>query len=337
MTTHNRFDGLVCIKCRSLLVPDVAVTERGVGTAVLRCQACKRTFPIETGVPRLVEELEGGLSGTASSYGYQWKGFWSGAFDRGDVFGLSFDQTSDYFLRSLGLNRGDLAGRTILDAGTGSGRVPLSIHALGCTVHAVDMHSGIDAVAALVEDKPNVRVTQANLLALPFPDNYFDVAWSSGVLMYSPDASQAFRSIARTVKPGGRFFISVYGTDVNHYRMFRHFLPFAHKLPLPLLYLLSGLIALPLYAGFNSILLAIRTLKKGTAPPHRVGPFTVEDASHKSYKSILLNLFDQLHPQFQSEHSVEEVLQWFQASGFGETVVTESIGMVAVRGVKRAR
>jgi SAM-dependent methyltransferase len=282
-----------------------------------------------------VEGLEGDLSGTASSYGYQWQGFWSGAFDRGDVFGLQFSETADYFLKSLGLRREELQGKTVLDAGTGSGRVPMSIHDLGCTIDAVDMHSGISAVASLVADKPNVRVTQANLLALPFPDDCFDLAWSSGVLMYAPDASQVFRSIARTVRPGGRFFISVYGKDLNHYRMFRHFMPWAHKLPLPLLYGLSGLIALPLYAGFNSILWAIRSLTHGSAPPHRVGPFTVEDVSHKSYKSILLNLFDQLHPQFQSEHTVEEVLGWFESCDFGATVVTESIGMVAVRGIKR--
>ena len=131
-------------------------------------------------------------------------------------------------------------------------------------------------------------------------------------------------------------FVSVYGKDVNHYRMFRHFLPWAHKLPTPLVYAMSALIALPLYVGFNTMLWYVRTVKKGP-PPHRVAMFTVEDSSPKSYKSILLNLFDQLHPDSQSEHSVEEVVGWFSANGFGDTAVTEHIGMVAVRGVKLAQ
>ena len=329
--------GLVCIHCRSALRPErehAATSLKDVST--LQCTQCGRKFPVRAGVARLVENLEGDLSGTASSYGYQWQGFWQGAFDSRDVFGLQFDETAAYFLRSLDLTRQQLHGRRVLDAGTGSGRVPLSIHGMGCTVHAVDMHSGIEAVAKLLTDVPNVTVTQANLLTLPFPDDYFDVAWSTGVLMYSPDASQVFRSIARTVKPGGRFFISVYGKDVNHYRMFRHLLPWAHKLPLPLLYALSSLIGVPLYIGFGSVLWALRTFRGGTPPPYRIGPFTAEDISHKSYKSIVLNLFDQLHPQFQSEHSVEEVLGWFESAGFVETSVTESIGMVAVRGIKKA-
>jgi SAM-dependent methyltransferase len=202
----------------------------------------------------------------------------------------------------------------------------------GC--HSAFMHSGIEAVAARLDATDNVTVIQANLLALPFKDASFDVAWSSGVLMYSPDPSQVFASVARTVKPGGRFFISVYGKDVNHYRMFRHLLPWAHRLPTPFVYAISALIAVPLYLGFNGSLWYVRTFRTGPGP-HRVAIFTVEDSSPKSYKSIVLNLFDQLHPHAQSEHSVEEVLGWFSANGFHEMVVTEHIGMVAVRGVKR--
>jgi len=301
----------------------------------LDCRACQRRFPIVNSIPRFAGDL-GDLSATASSYGYQWSGFWSGLFDRGDVFGLQFEQTSDYFLRSLGLDRGDLNGKVVLDAGTGSGRVPLSIHAMGCSIYAVDMHSSLETVAARLSSHPSVQVVQANLIALPFPDDFFDIAWSSGVLMYSQDAGEVFRSIARKVKPGGRLFISVYGKDINHYRMFRHLLPFAHRLPVPFVYFLSALIAVPLYTGFNLALWAIRTFKRGQPPPYRVGAFTVEDASHKSYRSIVLNLFDQLHPQFQSEHSVEEVRSWFSSNGFADVVFTETIGMVAARGVKKA-
>jgi hypothetical protein len=48
-----------------------------------------------------------------------------------------------------------------------------------------------------------------------------------------------------------------------------------------------------------------------------------------------LNLFDQLHPRFQSEHSVDEVQAWFAANGFRDTTIMESVGMVGIRGIKR--
>ena len=323
---------LVCIHCHGGLRQADGRGAGGAGQSLV-CSDCGETFAVIAGIPRFVAGL-GAMEKTAESYGYQWAGFWKGFFDRGDVFGLQFEQTAQYFLSSLGLQEAQAQGTTVLDAGTGSGRIPLSIHKMVRRVYAVDMHSGLEAVSGRLAGAPNVSVVQANLLKLPFRDGMFDIAWSSGVLMYSPDAGETFAAVARKVKPGGRMFVSVYGTDINHYRMFRHLLPWAHKLPTPLVYAMSALIALPLYLGFNLMLWYVRTFRKGP-PPHRVAMFTVEDSSSKSYKSILLNLVDQLHPDSQSEHSVEEVIGWFTANGFGDTVVTEHIGMVAVRGVKQ--
>ena len=327
-------EDLACDRCGGALALDgvePGQTELVYGT--LTCTKCRKTTRVLGGVPRFVDTI-GDLDATAKSYGFQWSGFWQGLFDRGDVFGLHLEETASYFLRSLGFEAGDVAGKTVLDAGTGSGRVPLSIHALVKRVYAVDMHSGIDAIANRLSGLRSVRVVQANLLTLPFPDGFFDIAWSSGVIMLAPDAGQAFAAVARKVRPGGRMFVSVYGKDINHYRMFRHFLPWAHRLPTPLVYALSAIIAVPLFVGFNVMLWYVRTFRQGP-PPHRVAMFTVEDSSHKSYKSIVLNLFDQLHPQSQTEHSVDEVLGWYSANGFHNMVVTEHIGMVAVRGDKR--
>jgi SAM-dependent methyltransferase len=330
------FGDLVCTQCQRPLVVQEAHGSRPeiIDNGSLRCTVCNKTFQIRNGVPRFAEDL-GELQQTAASYGFQWSGFWKGLFDRGDVFGLDFDRTAEYFLHSLGIDAAALRDKTVIDAGTGSGRVPLAVHSMVRRIYAVDMHSSIDAISDRLAPLESVSVIQANLLALPFRDGFFDIAWSSGVLMYSPDASQTFAAVAKKIKPGGRLFVSVYGKDVNHYRMFRHLLPGVHRLPTGMVYALSAAIGVPLYIGFNTMLWWVRTFRKGP-PPHRVFIFTVEDSSHKSYKSIVLNLFDQLHPKSQSEHSVDEVLSWFQTNGFGEVVVTESIGMVAARGVKHS-
>ena len=57
--------------------------------------------------------------------------------------------------------------------------------------------------------------------------------------------------------------------------------------------------------------------------------FSIENTTYKTYSSIVLNLFDQLHPEFQSEHSVEEVKGWFELNGLESIVVTESSGWSA--------
>lgn len=45
---------------------------------------------------------------------------------------------------------------------------------------------------------------------LPFPDNFFDVVYSWGVLMCTPDTSGAIREVYRVLKPGGVAKIMLY-------------------------------------------------------------------------------------------------------------------------------
>lgn len=306
---------------------------RSITTGSLVCNTCKKAFPIVNSVPCFVSDLAE-QEKTAATFGFEWKAFWKGLFDKGDVFGLTFHETAHYFRSSLGLTAGDLKGAKVLDAGTGSGRIPMSLQGSGCQVYAVDIHHSLGLVAEKMTSSGNAQFFRADLLKLPFRDGFFDVAWSSGVIHHTPDARKAFGAIARTVKPGGRFFVSVYGVDRHHYRLFRHFLPFTPHLPVSVTYLLSAALAVPLFVAFNGALFIIRALHKHKRPPYWFLGFTVENISYKSYRSIVLNLFDQLHPKFQSEHSVAEVQEWFKSNGFGETVVTELVGMVGIRGLK---
>jgi ubiquinone/menaquinone biosynthesis C-methylase UbiE len=272
---------------------------------------------------------------TASGFGFEWNAFWKGFFDKGDVFGLNFQDTAQYFLSSTGFRRNELKDLKILDAGTGSGRIPISLQNTGCHVYAVDIHESLSVVSERFAENRAVHFFRADLLQLPFKDQVFDIAWSSGVIHHTPDAAKAFASIARKVKPGGRMFVSVYGTDLHHYRMFRHLMPFARHLPVSMTFALSAMLALPLYLGFNTALALLRLQYGKQPPPYRLFAFTVENIEYKTYRSILLNLFDQLHPKYQSEHSVDEVRQWFLQNGFENLTVVESIGMVGIRGSKK--
>jgi hypothetical protein len=128
----------------------------------------------------------------------------------------------------------------------------------------------------------------------------------------------------------------VYGTDLHHYRLFRRLLPFARHLPVSVTFVLSAILSLPLYIAFNTALALLRLRQRGQLPPYRLYVFTVENIEYKSYRSILLNLFDQLHPQYQSEHSVDEVQRWFTDNQFEHLVVVESVGMVGIRGTRKS-
>lgn len=325
----QRAEELACPECGTSFT-----TRIGNDTTAISCPSCGRSYPVRNGIPHFAVQLREQAE-TASSFGFAWKRFWSGSFDRESVFGLRMDETKRYFLDSFGVEESALRGARVLDAGTGSGRIPMCLRDAGCEVYAVDIHESLDVVKQAI-GRESVRFYQADLLKLPFPDGFFDYVWSSGVIHHTPDTAQAFASLARKVKPGGRMFISVYGKMRHHYRMMRHLLPFAPKLPVPVTLLLAATLALPLYAGFNGVLLGVRATVARRGPgPYRVLGFEIENVEPKSYRSILLNIFDQLHPKFQHEHSAEEVASWFERNGFRDIVPTNTVGMIEMRGTRR--
>jgi len=64
---------------------------------------------------------------------------------------------------------------------------------------------------------PEEQATQANWLELPFPDNSFDCALCDGglhLLQYPDEQKQLSASIARILKPGGRFIIRLFARPV---------------------------------------------------------------------------------------------------------------------------
>ncbi|MEL7148911.1 MAG: class I SAM-dependent methyltransferase [Bacteroidota bacterium] len=97
--------------------------------------------------------------------------------------------------------------------------------------HSLGLQPTRDFLADL--DITNVEVMAASGDSLPFPDNSFDMVFSSHVLEHIPDRKKAIEEINRVLKPGGyNFCVTPAGTDriyafVNFYlylfkRVFHH-------------------------------------------------------------------------------------------------------------------
>jgi phosphoethanolamine N-methyltransferase len=108
----------------------------------------------------------------------------------------------------------DLAGRTLLDIGCGTGGVTLHLAGKYGLAHAI----GFDVEGPVVEAARRraearglarrVVFVQAPPGPLPFPDASFDVVFSKDALLHVPNKDFLFAEIFRVLKPGGVFAAS---------------------------------------------------------------------------------------------------------------------------------
>jgi len=136
---------------------------------------------------------------------------------------------------------GELAGASILDVGTGTGRAALLLARGGGRVTGVDASEQMLAVARqrATEHHQDIAFEQADAHALPFPDRAFDVAVSLRVLMHTPRWKQCVGELCRVAarrvvidypsrrsaaafESGARRLAHGLGMSTQAYRVFSH-------------------------------------------------------------------------------------------------------------------
>ena len=157
--------------------------------------------PIVDAIPRFVDG-----SNYADSFGYQWNRFRATQLDSRTGRPLSAQR----FWSSSKWTPQELAGKTVLEAGSGAGRFTEIL----CGVKDLDLVSFdySTAVDANHENNahPNVFLFQGDIYDLPLKEESFDFLVCYGVLQHTPDPEKAFRTLLRYLKPGGKFSVDVY-------------------------------------------------------------------------------------------------------------------------------
>jgi SAM-dependent methyltransferase len=114
----------------------------------------------------------------------------------------------------------NLHGQRVLEIGLGQGADSEQIIRRGAVWSGVDLTSeSVARVAARLRLRalPYASLECASALALPFPDNSFDLVFSHGVLHHIPDVQTAQREIARVLKPGGKLVAMLYARRSLNY------------------------------------------------------------------------------------------------------------------------
>lgn len=119
----------------------------------------------------------------------------------------------------------DLAARvqalephSVLEVACGTGVVTRALAVAlpaACEITATDLNDAMVAHGESVGTARPVTWRQADVIALPYNDECFDVVVCQFGVMFFPDRVAAYREIRRVLRPGGTFLFSVWG-DIEH-------------------------------------------------------------------------------------------------------------------------
>ena len=169
---------------------------------------------LRSGIARFVEPGEN----YAESFGYQWKKWHSIRSDqRNPGHGLR-----EVILERTHFGEFDLAGKTLLECGMGGGDDTEVLLGLPFgEIHSFDLSSAVERAAQYLKDD-RLRIFQASIYDIPYPDASFDVVYCHRVLQHTPDPAEALRRICAKVKPGGLLFAHSYKRSPRHMAEWRY-------------------------------------------------------------------------------------------------------------------
>jgi 2-polyprenyl-3-methyl-5-hydroxy-6-metoxy-1,4-benzoquinol methylase len=258
----------------------------------LACARCAERFPILRGIPRFIEGIksEADLRKVyADSFGHQWT-----------TYNWLRDEDEFEFRQITDLNPEDLAGKTVLDAGCGGGRLARVIAPHCKEFVGLDYSIAVDKAYELCKNDPHAHFIQCDINRQPFKKALFDFVYSHGVLHHTPDTKRSFDNLPALVKPGGMMYIAVFRKAFAPLRVTDTALRTAmSRLPIPVLDKICGAMS------YLSYLPAAVFWK-------RFLWFSMQ----KTHEIRKCCLYDWYGPRFHHEHSVEEVQSWFEAAGF---------------------
>ena len=302
---------LACPACRGdLTLRADQVTDGEIVTGALACAPCRASYPIAAGIPRFT-----GQDAYAESFGDEWHRFRTVQID--SLNGTT--ESQDGFRRKTGLTPEELRGRLVLDAGVGAGRYAEVMARWGAEVVGVDLTRAVDAAAQNLRGYPAAHLVQADIFALPFRDETFDVAYSIGVLHHTPDTAAAFRRVAALVKKGGQLAVYVYHAGGLMRYTSDALRIVTTRLPRPLVYW-GSTAAIPIYYLHRLPVLG------------RVLEILLPTIGHPRWRWRWLDTFDWYTPRYQWKHRYPEVFRWFREAGFNLVHIADE--PICVRGVK---
>lgn len=270
-------------------------------------------FPIVNSILRFVSS-----DNYTANFGFQWNKFQKTQIDRETQ---NSAQSKERFFAATDWDNEDLSGKNILEAGSGAGRfTQIVLDYTKANLYSFDYS---DAVSANFRNNAHhgdrLKLFQASIYDMPFPNGAFDKVFCFGVLQHTPDFEKSVKCLIDKVKPGGELivdFYPVYGwwTKVHAKYIFR---PLTKKMEHEkLLRLIDDNAAwmIKLTAFFDKI--GVGKIFNRFVPVCDIKGTLPRKLSKEELREwVVLDTFDMYSPEHDHPQRIETVKNWFEKYG----------------------
>lgn len=333
---------LRCPSCRERLEGSAFDADAGawIESGLLVCTGCRTWFPVTHGVPVLlpyttpahgefarehasrIAALPSGSSTAAGkpvrgeqlvmrSFSTEWLDY---DFD-GVIWEMDYVDHEQRFLAELGRYAPPQGtpGR-FLEIGCGLGiTTAMANKNFGSEAVGVDLSLAAWRAAATHRNNPSLHFVQASVFALPFAAETFDTVYTRGVLHHTYSTHEAFRALAPLCRPGGSFYVWVYGSRSINDNLFRRLV---YGVEVVMRFILNrcpswlSTIALAPFALSYVVFNRLRHLVN-----RRIQPYNYTRALHAAR--------DRFTPEFAHRQDADEVSRWFREAGYADLEVVD--------------
>ena len=206
----------------------------------------------------------------------------------------------------------DLKGATIVEIGSGAGRIVSMLLEAGAK-HVYAIEPSLDAFQVLQENVRKMKrptdVTVVNAYGHNFKiKETVDYAFAIGVIQFIPDPDPVLKAAYESLKPGGHLFLWVYSYEGNslYVRIFGLVRKVTTRLPHVVLRFLIELLYIPLFI-YRYV---------GKIIPLPLHDYIENVLWPMSPQKRRLVMYDQLNPTYAKYHKREEAIQLLEDSGF---------------------
>lgn len=289
------------------------MTETTVSKQASRTSTVTRDLQVQEQITQNIDEA------TVKSFGEEWNTFYE--FDEEEIqrIGDSYFDIVTPAMLSPEMRAADF--------GCGTGRWSKYIHEKVAVVAAIDPSDAINAARELLKDVPNVHLFKTSIDKLPFPDGYFDFAFSLGVLHHIPDTQKALNNCVAKLRKGGYFLLYLYYDLENRGFLFKSLFFLSNLLrrmisrfPSWLKKFSCNMMAVFLYMPFVLLSRGLRFLGVSQRIRSRI-PLNIYEKA--SFYIIRNDALDRFGTPLEKRFSKEEIRQMMLTSGLTDIVFSE--------------